>query len=155
LFFGDEREYSTAILFDTQGKHEQEMSKNSQNALVIVESPPRRTPSKIPGQGIQGGRIGRSRDGSAHQQARRRSRQRLFAGIRRVARQEEDSRSDQKDAKSADEVFLALDLDREGEAIAWHIRDYIAPVQKNVKRSSSTRITKSAIQGAIDQPTRR
>jgi len=57
-----------------------------------------------------------------------------------------------KDAKDADEVFLALDLDREGEAIAWHIREYIAPVQKNVKRIVFNEITKSAIQGAIKSP---
>jgi DNA topoisomerase-1 len=50
-----------------------------------------------------------------------------------------------KDAKASDEVFLALDLDREGEAIAWHIRDYIAPVQKNVKRIIFNEITKTAI----------
>jgi DNA topoisomerase I len=58
-----------------------------------------------------------------------------------------------KDAKSADEVFLALDLDREGEAIAWHIRDYIAPVQKNVKRIVFNEITRGAIQSAILKPT--
>jgi DNA topoisomerase-1 len=57
-----------------------------------------------------------------------------------------------KDAKSHDEVFLALDLDREGEAIAWHIREYIAPVQKNVKRIIFNEITKAAIQGAIKNP---
>jgi DNA topoisomerase I len=57
-----------------------------------------------------------------------------------------------KDAKTADEVFLALDLDREGEAIAWHIRDYIAPVQKNVKRIVFNEITRSAIQSAILKP---
>jgi DNA topoisomerase-1 len=57
-----------------------------------------------------------------------------------------------KDAKTADEVFLALDLDREGEAIAWHIRDYIAPVQKNVKRIVFNEITRGAIQSAIQKP---
>ena len=57
-----------------------------------------------------------------------------------------------KDAKSADEVYLALDLDREGEAIAWHIREYIRPVQKNVKRIIFNEITKTAIQGAIARP---
>jgi DNA topoisomerase-1 len=57
-----------------------------------------------------------------------------------------------KDAKGADEVYLALDLDREGEAIAWHIREYIAPVQKNVKRIIFNEITKSAIQSAINRP---
>ena len=57
-----------------------------------------------------------------------------------------------KDAKAADEVYLALDLDREGEAIAWHIREYIAPVQKNVKRIIFNEITKPAIKGAIDDP---
>jgi DNA topoisomerase I len=57
-----------------------------------------------------------------------------------------------KDAKSADEVFLALDLDREGEAIAWHIREYIRPVQTNVKRIIFNEITKIAIQGAIKHP---
>ena len=58
-----------------------------------------------------------------------------------------------KDAKAADLVYLALDLDREGEAIAWHIREYIAPVQRNVKRIIFNEITKGAIQGAINDPT--
>jgi DNA topoisomerase-1 len=57
-----------------------------------------------------------------------------------------------KDAKAADEVYLALDLDREGEAIAWHIREYIRPVQRNVRRIIFNEITKSAIQSAIDDP---
>jgi DNA topoisomerase-1 len=58
-----------------------------------------------------------------------------------------------KEAKSAEEVYLALDLDREGEAIAWHIREYIRPVQRNVKRIIFNEITKSAIQDAIREPT--
>jgi DNA topoisomerase-1 len=58
-----------------------------------------------------------------------------------------------KDAKEAHEVYLALDLDREGEAIAWHINRYIAPVQKNVRRIIFNEITKPAIQSAIASPT--
>jgi DNA topoisomerase-1 len=57
-----------------------------------------------------------------------------------------------KSAKSANEVYLALDMDREGEAIAWHIKEYIAPVQENVKRIIFNEITKTAIQQAIANP---
>ena len=57
-----------------------------------------------------------------------------------------------KDAKEADLVYLALDMDREGEAIAWHIREYIRPVQKNVKRIIFNEITKPAIKSAIEDP---
>jgi DNA topoisomerase-1 len=58
-----------------------------------------------------------------------------------------------KDAKASDEVYLALDMDREGEAIAWHLKNYISPVQDNVKRIIFNEITKSAIKNAIDSPT--
>jgi DNA topoisomerase-1 len=57
-----------------------------------------------------------------------------------------------RDAKSASTVYLALDMDREGEAIAWHIKEYIAPVQDNVRRIIFNEITKSAIREAIDNP---
>jgi DNA topoisomerase-1 len=57
-----------------------------------------------------------------------------------------------RDAKSSDEVLLALDMDREGEAIASHIQEYIEPVQKNVKRIVFNEITKSAIREAVDHP---
>jgi DNA topoisomerase-1 len=58
-----------------------------------------------------------------------------------------------KDAKTSAGVYLALDMDREGEAIAWHIKNYIAPVQGNVQRIIFNEITKSAIKEAIDDPT--
>lgn len=58
-----------------------------------------------------------------------------------------------KHAKSSDEVYLALDMDREGEAIAWHLKNYIAPVQDKVKRIVFNEITKSAIRNAIESPT--
>jgi DNA topoisomerase-1 len=58
-----------------------------------------------------------------------------------------------KDAKASDQVYLALDLDREGEAIAWHLEQYLAKVQTNIKRIIFNEITKSAIQAAIAEPT--
>jgi DNA topoisomerase-1 len=56
-----------------------------------------------------------------------------------------------KDAKQAEQVFLALDMDREGEAIAWHLANSIQ--HKNVKRIIFNEITKAAIREAIDSPT--
>ncbi len=58
-----------------------------------------------------------------------------------------------KEAKTADQVFLALDMDREGEAIAWHLQGYLQKVQKNIKRIIFNEITKSAIVDAIENPT--
>jgi DNA topoisomerase-1 len=58
-----------------------------------------------------------------------------------------------KEAKASSSVFLALDMDREGEAIAWHIKNYIEPVQDNVKRIIFNEITKTAIVEAITDPT--
>jgi len=53
--------------------------------------------------------------------------------------------------KDADELFLATDEDREGEAIAWHLIEVLNP-QVPVKRMVFHEITKKAIQAAIDSP---
>ncbi len=58
-----------------------------------------------------------------------------------------------RDAKGASEVLLALDMDREGEAIAWHLEHYLSKVQENIKRIIFNEITKSAIEKAIASPT--
>lgn len=53
---------------------------------------------------------------------------------------------------SADDVILATDDDREGEAIAWHICDmFNLPVDKT-KRIIFHEITESAIQNAVQNP---
>ncbi|MEJ2721262.1 MAG: type I DNA topoisomerase, partial [bacterium] len=57
-----------------------------------------------------------------------------------------------KDAKAADQVLLALDMDREGEAIAWHLQGYLEGTQDNIKRIIFNEITKSAIIEAVDHP---
>jgi len=53
-------------------------------------------------------------------------------------------------ASSADEVLLAMDPDREGEAIAWHIAEVLK--LKKPKRVTFNEITKEAIQYAVQHP---
>ena len=55
-------------------------------------------------------------------------------------------------AKDADTVYLATDLDREGEAIAWHLREAIGGDDSRYKRVVFNEITKKAIQEAFSQP---
>src|SRR5690242_4453011 len=55
-------------------------------------------------------------------------------------------------AKDADEILIATDPDREGEAIAWHVNDQIGKNNKNVKRVLFHEITKDAINRAINLP---
>ncbi len=54
-------------------------------------------------------------------------------------------------AKKADDVLLATDPDREGEAIAWHIQQAVG--LKNPKRIRFYEITKDAIKEALTHPT--
>jgi DNA topoisomerase I len=58
----------------------------------------------------------------------------------------------QQAAKKADEVLLASDPDREGEAIAWHVAELIKDHNKNLKRVAFNEITKDAILEAIKNP---
>jgi DNA topoisomerase-1 len=54
-------------------------------------------------------------------------------------------------AKEVDEILLATDEDREGEAIAWHLVETIKPTVP-VKRMVFHEITKTAIQAAVANP---
>ncbi|WP_415891881.1 type I DNA topoisomerase [Neptuniibacter sp. PT8_73] len=55
-------------------------------------------------------------------------------------------------AKNADEIYLATDLDREGEAIAWHLREAIGGDDTRYRRVVFNEITKKAISEAFEQP---
>lgn len=57
----------------------------------------------------------------------------------------------QKLAKEVDEILLATDEDREGEAIAWHLVETIKP-KVPVKRMVFHEITRPAIQAAVANP---
>jgi DNA topoisomerase-1 len=58
--------------------------------------------------------------------------------------------------KNADTLYLASDPDREGEAIAWHVKEVLKDKGllkgKEVHRITFNEITKSAIKDAIDNP---
>lgn len=55
-------------------------------------------------------------------------------------------------AKTAEEVYLATDLDREGEAIAWHLMEAAEIEPARAKRVVFHEITKSAIEEAFASP---
>jgi len=55
-------------------------------------------------------------------------------------------------ADSADQIYLATDLDREGEAIAWHLQEVIGGDPSRYQRVVFNEITKSAIQDAFSKP---
>ena len=55
-------------------------------------------------------------------------------------------------AKKCDSVILATDLDREGEAIAWHLKESLAKENKNFSRVRFNQITRDSIQEAFKEP---
>ncbi|MBP9827335.1 type I DNA topoisomerase, partial [Candidatus Saccharibacteria bacterium] len=55
--------------------------------------------------------------------------------------------------KDADIIYLATDLDREGEAIAWHLAQILEPKpNQEVKRITFSEITKGALEDAVAHP---
>jgi DNA topoisomerase-1 len=74
-----------------------------------------------------------------------------------VAKKEEVLADISAQAKKADEIILASDPDREGEAIAWHISEVLKErlgkaVAKKIKRITFHEITKEAIEEALQHP---
>ncbi|PHM51331.1 type I DNA topoisomerase [Xenorhabdus sp. KK7.4] len=55
-------------------------------------------------------------------------------------------------AEKAQHIYLATDLDREGEAIAWHLREVIGGDDTRFSRVVFNEITKNAITQAFDKP---
>ncbi len=55
-------------------------------------------------------------------------------------------------AKNADEVYLATDPDREGEAISWHLANVLHLPVETTKRLQFHEITKPAILAALAEP---
>ena len=57
-----------------------------------------------------------------------------------------------QEVKKCDKILLATDIDREGEAIAWHLVNALKLNKKNTKRIRFTEITKKAILKAVKEP---
>ena len=55
-------------------------------------------------------------------------------------------------AKEAEHIYLATDLDREGEAIAWHLQSIIGGKNKTFHRVVFNEITKNAVLKAVENP---
>jgi DNA topoisomerase-1 len=55
-------------------------------------------------------------------------------------------------AKTADDVFVATDPDREGEAIGWHLAEELGTKKRKVRRLMFNEITKKAILEAVQKP---
>lgn len=71
----------------------------------------------------------------------------------RVPNDKRDTVNQIKDAvNAAEEIYLATDPDREGEAIAWHLVAAADVPEDRVKRVVFHEITKSAVQNAFDHP---
>jgi len=58
-----------------------------------------------------------------------------------------------KEMKKCNELIIATDSDREGEAIGWHLTQILKTDPLKTKRLVFTEITKTAIQNAIKNPT--
>src|SRR5665811_1009206 len=73
-----------------------------------------------------------------------------------IARNSKHMDAISKAAAAADNIYLAPDPDREGEAIAWHIAELLKAKRgfkgKNMKRVVFYEITQSAVQAAVANP---
>jgi len=56
-------------------------------------------------------------------------------------------------AKGVEEIYVATDPDREGEAIGWHLAEELGGKNRKIRRLMFNEITKKAIQEALKHPT--
>ena len=57
-----------------------------------------------------------------------------------------------KAAKNVDHIYLATDLDREGEAIAWHLKEALGASKFEYSRVRFNQITKTSIMESFSDP---
>ncbi|MCX7702775.1 MAG: type I DNA topoisomerase [Planctomycetota bacterium] len=57
-----------------------------------------------------------------------------------------------KSAEKSDKVYLATDMDREGEAIAWHLKEALSLSDEKTLRVTFNEITCQAVQKAFSEP---
>jgi DNA topoisomerase-1 len=69
-----------------------------------------------------------------------------------IPEKEKVIKSLKKAAKQVDHIYLATDLDREGEAIAWHLKEALGPEKYDYSRVRFNQITKVAIVESFADP---
>jgi len=128
---------------------------DSKKALVIVESPAKaKTILKYLGGGFEvKASMGHIRDLPEHQLGVALDNgfeptYQILPGKRRIVSELKAA------ARRAQSLYLATDLDREGEAIAWHLTQVLGVPEEKVFRVIFNAITKSAIQQAFANPGR-
>ncbi len=119
--------------------------------LIIVESPTKaRTIKKFLAGAICGESIRGARSRPSEEHARRRRRARFYAEIPDDQGQGRYHQRAARRGKSATDVYLATDPDREGEAIAWHLAELLK--LPNPQRIELHEITKEAALGGAQRP---
>ncbi len=130
-------------------------SSKSNIKLVIVESPAKsKTILKCLGRGYKiAATMGHIRDLPANKMGI--DIEGDFTPTYRTIRGKGDTIKDlKKQAKNADKIYLALDLDREGEAIAWHVSQILEIPEEKLYRITFNEITPEAIREAVKNPTK-
>ncbi|MDP1709455.1 MAG: type I DNA topoisomerase, partial [Candidatus Komeilibacteria bacterium] len=121
--------------------------------LVIVESPAKaKTISKFLGKGyVIKSSFGHIRDLPKKEMGI--DIEHDFEPTYTISKDKEDTVADlKKAAHKADNIYFATDEDREGEAIAWHLREVLKPKPEQEKRITFHEITKTAIEEALENP---
>ncbi len=127
--------------------------------LVIVESPSKsKTISKYLGEGfVVRASVGHVRDLPKSSKKAIDIEGGFIPHYEVVAKKEEVLADITMQARKADEIILATDPDREGEAIAWHIAEVLKDrlgkdVKKRMERVAFHEITKEAVTAALEHP---
>lgn len=76
-----------------------------------------------------------------------------FEAVYQISKDKKDTVKELKKlASDSDNVFLATDPDREGEAISWHLAQELGLDEEAIDRVTFHEITKNAVQEAFQQP---
>lgn len=131
---------------------------SKEKALVIVESPAKsKTIKKILGDGFQiEASFGHIRNLPSHDTATQNlgfdvnkdfePKFEIIQGKQQVVRKLNDM------AQKVDKVYLASDPDREGEAIAWHVRQVLKVPDEKILRIVFNEITPKAVKHSVENP---
>src|SRR3982750_603788 len=128
------------------------MSKKTGKNLVIVESPAKaKTINKYPGDDyIVKASMGHVRDLPSKGMGV--DLETFVPEYEVIERKDKLISELKKLAKQSDSVWLATDLDREGEAIAWHLKEALGISDERAHRVIFNAITKTEIQKAFKNP---